>query len=79
MRHDPHVTRTAYPDGTDAYTATQAEVARRPDRCCDLCVATAEGGALAPTAIKTATTIVDDADGVPAHLVRRVRGDVHPP
>ena len=51
-----------------AYTATQAEVARRPDRCCDLCVASAEGGVLDPTAIKTATAIVDDADGVPTHL-----------
>ena len=31
MRHDPHVTRTAHPDGTDAYTATQAEVDRHQD------------------------------------------------
>ena len=53
---------------TDAYTATQAEVARRPDRCCDLCVASSEGGALDPTAIKTATGIVNDADGAPRHL-----------
>ena len=53
---------------TDAYTATKAEVARRTDRCCDLCVASAEGGEIDPTDIKTATAIVDDADGAPMYL-----------